>query len=283
MQETQSRRERAHRDKPEKLILPVLGLFMMTAPASTDMYLPAMVAVGHDLHATPGDIQLTRAYFFLGFAIGQLFWGALSDRYGRRLPLAAGIILLYIFGGAGSALAADLDAMNVWRFVQAFGGCAMPVIAQAMARDIYGKEGSARALSLMLTVMAIAPIASPLIGAFVLKIAHWRAIFWILAAFGVLALVGLSRLPADAAAFTPGHCGLGRVRAQLLVSVARHSFPSVCVVERRHVRRGLCLHNRNAVRVHQLLWPVSPDVRSAVCREHRRYDCDDTAQFQDCR
>jgi DHA1 family bicyclomycin/chloramphenicol resistance-like MFS transporter len=191
---TEQGRGRAHPAKSEILILSVLGLFMMTAPASTDMYLPALVMVGRDLRATPGEIQLTLAYFFLGFASGQLVWGALSDRYGRRLPMAAGI-LLYIFGSTGCALATDVDAMNAWRFVEAFGGCAMPVIAQAMARDIYGREGSARALSLMLLVMAIAPIASPLLGALVLHIAHWRVIFWILAAFGILALAGLVSLP----------------------------------------------------------------------------------------
>ena len=107
--------------------------------------------------------------------------------------MAAGI-LLYILGSTGCALATDVDAMNAWRVVEAFGGCAMPVIAQAMARDIYGHDGSARALSLMLLVMAIAPIMSPLLGALVLHIAQWRVIFWILAAFGILALAGLASL-----------------------------------------------------------------------------------------
>ena len=167
---------------------------MMNAPASTDMYLPALMIVAQELNATPGQSQLTLSYFFLGFALGQLVWGALSDRFGRRRPMALGI-LLYIAGSVGCALADSIGQMMVWRFAQAFGGCAMPVIAQAMARDIFGREGSARALSIMMLVMALAPALAPLIGAKVLLVASWHVIFWILAGFGAIALACIWPMP----------------------------------------------------------------------------------------
>ena len=182
------------RNKSEAKLLSVLGFFMMTAPASTDMYLPALVQVSRDLGVTHGETQLTLSYFFLGFAVGQLLWGSLSDRFGRRRPMMAGIAL-YIAGSVGSALAGDIVHLHLWRFVQAFGGCAMPVIAQAMARDIYGREGSARALSIMLLIMALAPALAPLFGAQVLRFAGWRDIFWILGTFGVVAMASAIRMP----------------------------------------------------------------------------------------
>jgi len=185
--------ERAARGS-EFLMLPVLGLFMMAAPVSTDLILPALMTLSRELNATPGQAQLTLSYFFLGFALGQLVWGALSDRFGRRRPLAAGIVL-YIAGTVGCALSGDIQQMMSFRFVQAFGGCAMPVIAQAMARDYFGREGSARALSIMMLVMALAPALAPLVGAKVLSIAGWKAIFCVLGGYGIAALVFLRWMP----------------------------------------------------------------------------------------
>ncbi|MFN0040289.1 MAG: multidrug effflux MFS transporter [Burkholderiales bacterium] len=182
------------RKRNEVKLLAVLGFFMMNAPASTDMYLPALMIVAQELKATPGQSQLTLSYFFLGFALGQLVWGALSDRFGRRRPMALGI-LLYIAGSVGCALADSIGQMMVWRFAQGFGGCAMPVIAQAMARDVFGREGSARALSIMMLVMALAPALAPFIGSKVLLVASWPVIFWILAGFGAIALACIWLMP----------------------------------------------------------------------------------------
>lgn len=178
----------------ERVLLGILGLFMMIAPASTDMYLPALVTMRHDLGATVATAQLTLSYFFLGFAFGQLLWGPLADRFGRRKPMAAGIAL-YVVGCIGCAFAPDIGQMMVWRFVQALGGCAMPVIAQAIVRDVYGPRNSARAFSIMLLVMSVAPIIAPLLGGQLLRVAPWRAIFFGLAGFGFVALAALSRLP----------------------------------------------------------------------------------------
>lgn len=178
----------------ERVLLGILGLFMMIAPASTDMYLPGLPTMRHELGASAAATQLTLSYFFLGFAFGQLVWGPLADRFGRRKPMAAGIVL-YVFGSIGCAFADSIDHMMIWRFVQALGGCAMPVIAQAIVRDVYGPRNSARAFSIMLLVMSVAPIVAPLVGGQMLRFTTWRVIFGILAVFGVGALMALWRLP----------------------------------------------------------------------------------------
>ncbi|AHN73185.1 multidrug effflux MFS transporter [Pandoraea pnomenusa] len=178
----------------ERVLLGILGLFMMIAPASTDMYLPGLVTMRHELDASAAAAQLTLSYFFLGFAFGQLLWGPLADRFGRRRPMAAGIAL-YIFGSIGCAFADSMDHMMVWRFVQALGGCAMPVIAQAIVRDVYGPRNSARAFSIMLLVMSVAPIVAPLVGGQMLRFTSWRVIFGVLALFGAVAMLALWRLP----------------------------------------------------------------------------------------
>jgi MFS transporter, DHA1 family, multidrug resistance protein len=96
---------------------------MAFAPLAIDMYLPALPAIGRDLAATPAAVQLSLSSFFLGFGMGQLVWGPLGDRFGRRGPIVAGI-LLYIAGCVACALSSDADHLVLWRFVQAFGACA---------------------------------------------------------------------------------------------------------------------------------------------------------------
>lgn len=193
----------------ERAMLGILSLFMMIAPASTDMYLPGLPTLRHELGASAAAAQLTLSYFFLGFAFGQLLWGPLADRYGRRWPMTAGIAL-YIFGSIGCAFSPDISQMMVWRFVQALGGCAMPVIAQAIVRDVFGPRNSARAFSIMLLVMSVAPIAAPLLGGQLLRVVSWRAIFWILAVFGFVAMAVLWRLPETGKA-QPGRGGVGAI------------------------------------------------------------------------
>jgi len=178
----------------ERWVLIVLSFFMMVAPAATDMYLPALPVVTHDLGTSSAQVQLSVSYFFLGFGLGQLFWGPLSDRIGRRPPLLAGIVL-FIAAGLAAGAAHTIDQMLIARFMQAVGGSAMTVIAQAMARDAWGRQRSAQALSMMLLIMGIAPLLAPIIGAQILRLTSWRAVFWALAVFGVIGLLMALRLP----------------------------------------------------------------------------------------
>jgi len=146
------------------------------------------------LAADEAQTLLTLSAFLIGFGVGQLLLGPLSDRFGRKRPLIAGLAL-YILASAACALATSMPAIVFWRFAQAFGGSIVPVVVQAMVRDLYDRNQSARILSLNMLVTGAAPIVAPLIGGQVLLWLDWRAIFWVLAGFGVLSLSAALALP----------------------------------------------------------------------------------------
>lgn len=171
-----------------------LGVLMSFGPMGTDMYLPGMPAIGTDLRAAQHQVQWTLSAFFLGFGVGQLLWGALGDRFGRRGPVATGI-LLYAVGCVGCSMAGDITHLAGWRFVQALGACAGPVLVRAMIRDVFERDRAASALSMMMLVMGAAPIIAPLIGGQILVWGNWRWIFWAQAIFGGIAMLALMTLP----------------------------------------------------------------------------------------
>lgn len=171
-----------------------LGALMAVGAVATDMYLPAMPAMAGALRAAPGRIELTVSAYLIGFSLGQLLWGPMGDRHGRRWPIAIGLAL-FVAGSAGCALSGTLGGLVGWRVVQALGACAGPVLARAMVRDLYSGERSASVLSTLMTVMAGAPLVAPVLGGQVLAFGSWRGIFWVIAGFGLLALAGLLSLP----------------------------------------------------------------------------------------
>ncbi len=186
--------ESPREDRQSLLILAILSMLMAFASISTDLYLPALPAMGRALHAGPGTIELTISGYLIGFSVGQLFWGPIADRFGRRLPVAIGLVL-FIVGSAGCALSNDATALIAWRGVQAIGACASVVLARAMVRDLYEGARAARMMSTLITVMAIAPLIGPSLGGWILHVASWRAIFWTLVVVGLLTLASLRFLP----------------------------------------------------------------------------------------
>ncbi|WP_066740447.1 Bcr/CflA family multidrug efflux MFS transporter [Cupriavidus sp. D384] len=157
------------------------------APLSIDMYLPSFPALAADLHTDIGRVQLTLGTFLVGLAIGQAFYGPVSDRFGRKAPLYAGLTI-YGVAAAGCALASSVESLMVWRFLQALGGCTGLVVSRAVIRDRLEARESARAFSSLMLVMGLAPILAPLIGGAVLAATGWRAIFWIHCGAAVLLL-----------------------------------------------------------------------------------------------
>jgi DHA1 family bicyclomycin/chloramphenicol resistance-like MFS transporter len=173
---------------PPWLIL--LGVLIAIGPLSIDMYLPGFPAMAAEFAGSPGRPEYTLASFFVGMAFGQLIYGPLSDRYGRKPPLYVGLAI-YTLASIGGALSVDLGHLTVWRLAQGLGGCAGMVITRAVVRDRCGLRDSARAFSMLMLVMGLAPILAPLVGGWVVEHLGWRAIFWILAGFGAACLVAM--------------------------------------------------------------------------------------------
>ncbi|MEJ5903353.1 Bcr/CflA family multidrug efflux MFS transporter [Pseudomonas kermanshahensis] len=214
-------------------VLLVLSALMSFASVSTDLYLPALPALATQFHTNPGRVELTISSFLIGFSLGQLLWGPLSDRYGRRLPIVIGL-LLFVLGSLGCAESQTVWQMVNWRIVQALGACAGPVIARAKVRDLYAKEQSAKMLSTLISIMAIAPLLGPILGGQILRFWSWHVIFWSLAAVGLVMIMALQALPESLApqrrsqvsltAMFSGYLSLLRSRRLLKYAIAGGFF-----------------------------------------------------------
>jgi DHA1 family bicyclomycin/chloramphenicol resistance-like MFS transporter len=173
----------------------LLAAMSAIGPLSIDMYLPSLPTIAHDLHATAGAAQASVSLFFGGLAVGQLFYGPASDRFGRRAPILVGFAL-YVAASLACAFAPNIQVLLAARLAQALGGCASMVISRAIVRDHFEHHESARFFSLLALVTGAAPILAPLIGSGLLQVVGWRAIFLVLTVFGTaVALIVLVRLP----------------------------------------------------------------------------------------
>ncbi len=168
----------------------LLGIITAFAPLSIDLYLPALPLIETDLGVSPALVQQSLSLFFVGLAIGQLIYGPLADRYGRRAPLTVGVIL-YAAASLACALAPSIEWLLASRLVQGFGAAAGPVIARAIVRDIYSGRRAARVLSFVILVMTIAPLIAPVLGGWLSSGLGWRATFWALTLFAIGCLLML--------------------------------------------------------------------------------------------
>ena len=169
----------------------LLGLLVAITPLSTDMFVPTMPEIATVFGADVATVQLTFTSFFLGVACGQLVYGPLSDRYGRRRPLLAGLAL-FAAGGLACALATSIEVLIAGRFLQALGMASGPVLARSIVRDLYAWDDAARTLALMSIVLGVAPILGPLAGTTLLAWKGWSAVFWALAAVAIALLAAVA-------------------------------------------------------------------------------------------
>ncbi len=171
----------------------VLALLSAVAPLATDMYLPAFPVMAEHLGASAAGIQVTLTAFLAGLASGQLLIGPMSDRFGRRKPLMAGTVLA-IVSGLFCAFSADVGNMVVWRFLQGLGGAAGVVLARAVIADrTKNAVEAARLFQVMMIIGGLAPVLAPSVGAGVVALAGWRAVFVVLAVLSTVSLVGVLR------------------------------------------------------------------------------------------
>jgi DHA1 family bicyclomycin/chloramphenicol resistance-like MFS transporter len=163
----------------------ILGILSAFGPLSIDMYLPGLPAIARDFGVDTAAAQQTLSAFFIGLAAGQLIYGPLSDRLGRRRPLLFGCAL-YAVACLGCVVAPSLGGLILLRFAMALGACAGMVITRSVVRDLFDQHESARMYSMLVLVMGLAPILAPLVGGQLLLFWGWRVIFLVLSAFGVL-------------------------------------------------------------------------------------------------
>jgi MFS transporter, DHA1 family, multidrug resistance protein len=169
-------------------IIFLLGLLSVVTPFAIDMYLPAFSRIAGDLRTTTSAIALSLSSYFIGFALGQILYGPLLDRFGRKRPLYFGLAL-YILACVGCTQASSIDALIALRFVQAIGGCAAQVAALAMVRDFFHSRESAKIFSLLFLIIGVSPLLAPTIGSALVAALGWRWIFFILGAYATVTLV----------------------------------------------------------------------------------------------
>jgi DHA1 family bicyclomycin/chloramphenicol resistance-like MFS transporter len=177
--------------RPSFALAALLTTLVALGPLSTDLYLPALPTLARVFATDAAGVQLTLSVFLAGFACGQIFYGPLSDRFGRR-PLMLGGLALFCAGSIGCVLATSIEMLVLARFVQALGACAGPVIGRAVVRDLWGASESARIIAYMGGAMAIAPLLGPTLGGFLTVLFGWQSNFLLLLLIGALQLVAVA-------------------------------------------------------------------------------------------
>ena len=165
----------------------MLGLIIAIGPLSIDMYLPALPSMARDFGVSTAVIANSVPAYFAGLVVGQLFYGPLSDRVGRVKPLYFGMSL-YVIASILCATTNSEYVLFVGRTLQALGACVGAVVTRAAIRDTLPPKQTAKAFSIMILVMGLAPILAPSLGAALLQFFDWHAIFWFLSGFGILSL-----------------------------------------------------------------------------------------------
>ncbi|HYG17803.1 MAG TPA: multidrug effflux MFS transporter [Ohtaekwangia sp.] len=173
--------------KQHFIIVLVLGALSTISPFAIDMYLPGFPAIADDLNTSMSGVQLSLTAYLAGIAVGQLIYGPLLDRYGRKKPLYIGVVI-YIAASIGCAFTGAIESLIAMRFLQAIGGCAGMVAAQTLVRDLFPVNKTAQAYSSLTLVIAVSPLIAPTVGGYVTVAFGWHAVFVILAGVGLILL-----------------------------------------------------------------------------------------------
>ena len=166
----------------------VLGSLTALGPFSIDMYLPAFPIIARDLRTTTEQVAISLSSFFIGISLGQLLYGPLLDRFGRKKPLYIGLAV-YILASLGCVFVDSLHQLILLRAIQAIGSCAAAVASVAMVRDLFPVKDSAKVFALLMLVVGVSPMIAPTVGSYITLLFGWHAVFYALLALGLLNLI----------------------------------------------------------------------------------------------
>jgi len=173
--------------KPDTLALTaLLALLTALGPLAVDMYVPSFPEISQLLGAPAATVQLTLSLYMVSYAAGQVIYGPLSDRYGRK-PVLRAALMIYCVGAIGCTLAPDIELLLAARMLQALGSSGSVVLARAIVRDLYSGARAGRELALMGAIMSLAPVGAPMIGGVLQSAFGWRSHFVLQLAFGLIA------------------------------------------------------------------------------------------------
>lgn len=178
-----------HRTRRQKIFLILmLGALNTVTPFSIDMYLPGFQQIADELHTTTASVALSVSSYFLGFSLGQIIYGPLLDRFGRKRPLYVGLSL-YVVATFACITSHSITALLVFRFIQALGGCVSSVAAMAMVSDFFPAKESTRIISLLVLILGVSPLLAPTAGGFIVAAWGWHWVFVLLAIIVLLMLI----------------------------------------------------------------------------------------------
>lgn len=175
-------------NKSQLIIVLILSLLTALEPFSIDLYLPSFLEISEYFNTSMSNVQLSLSIFLGGFAIGQLFWGPLADKYGRKKPILLSLVIFTI-ASIASVWVTKIEYLWVMRFFQALGGCAGVVIARAVVSDVFDKTKSLQVYGILMIIMGVAPIIGPIIGNVVQHYFSWKGVFILLGILGTLTLL----------------------------------------------------------------------------------------------
>ena len=174
--------------KKHFFLILLLGSLTALGPFSIDMYLPGFPAIAKDLNTSIARVSLSLSGFFIGISLGQLLYGPLLDRFGRKKPLFIGLVI-YILASLGCAYTQSIDALIVLRCIQALGSCAAAVASIAMVRDLFPVHENAKVFALLWLVVGVSPMIAPTVGGYITSTYGWHAVFLVLMLLGLLNLI----------------------------------------------------------------------------------------------
>jgi len=168
----------------------ILGLLTAIGPFSIDMYLPAFPDIANNLHTSVAQVMLSLSSFFIGISAGQLIYGPMLERYGRKKPMYVGLSI-YLLASISCAMATSVNSLIIFRLLQALGGCAGMVAARAIVRDLFEVKENAKIFSMLMLVVAVSPIIAPTLGGYVTSLFGWRYVFIILIGIDIAIIAGV--------------------------------------------------------------------------------------------